>query len=169
VGVDCTVDVDDVDQNILRVLQRNARITNQELALRVGLTPAPCLRRVRRLEKSGVIRGYTAVIDLDVLRKRLEVVVQVRVLAQSDQLHEFEARVSALEDVVEMRRLFGGGDYLMLVRATNLDTFDEWLRVHLRSTPAVVSAEPALSAHVVKSALQAALSDDRPPNNDVGD
>src|SRR5690606_23844397 len=104
--------VDRIDRAIIEELRRDARLTNTELADRVGLTPAPCLRRVRRLERAGVITGYHAHVDPDSVGQGFEVIVHVD-LARKDRatVEAFETRVAAYDEVVEFRRMFGLPDY----------------------------------------------------------
>ncbi|MET8299507.1 Lrp/AsnC family transcriptional regulator, partial [Streptomyces sp. NPDC005180] len=71
--------MDEIDRAILRELQDDGRLSNQELAQRVGLTPSPCMRRVRQLEQDGVIQGYRAVIDPDAVGRAFEVLVSIEV------------------------------------------------------------------------------------------
>src|SRR5680860_287361 len=93
--------MDEVDRSILAVLDTDGRISNAELAERVGLSPSPCLRRVRRLERTGVIRGYRAVIDPAAIGRSLRVLVGVRLVrhARTDVV-AFESAVIKLPEVV---------------------------------------------------------------------
>lgn len=109
--------MDRLDHAILRELAGNGRLTNVELADRVGLTPAPCLRRVRRLEESGVITGYRAVIDPQAIGWAFEVLVDIDLsLKDGPTVSAFEDYVRALDEVVEFRRMFGLPDYFRRVR-----------------------------------------------------
>ena len=99
------VRLDRLDREILFQLQRDGRLSNVELARRVGLTPPPCLRRVKRLEDAGVIAGYRAVVDLDALGRGLEVIVDVDISAYDlKSVQEFETTTAGYEEVVELRR-----------------------------------------------------------------
>src|SRR6202008_1818655 len=101
---------------IIAMLQEDGRLTNQELADRVGLTPAPCLRRVRRLEADGVITGYTATIDPAALGREFEVLINAELVAKNwATVEAFEQRVSAMDEVAELRRMFGIPDYFIRV------------------------------------------------------
>ena len=99
--------MDSIDRRIIAELQRDGRLSNVDLAERVGLTPAPCLRRVKRLEGDGVILGYTARINPQAIGRGFEVLVNVD-LARKDRatFEAFEAAIAALEEVVEVRRMF---------------------------------------------------------------
>src|SRR5213083_818249 len=96
------IKLDRIDREILFQLRRDGRLTNVELARRVGLTPPPCLRRVKRLEDAGVISGYRAVVDPRALGRALEVLVDVEVTATDRRtFEEFERIVAAYEEVTE--------------------------------------------------------------------
>src|SRR5471032_3451241 len=92
--------MDEVDRSILAVLDTDGRISNAELAQRVGLSPSPCLRRVRRLERAGVIRGYRAVIDPAAIGRSLRVLVGVRLVRHARRhVVAFERAVTQLPEV----------------------------------------------------------------------
>jgi DNA-binding Lrp family transcriptional regulator len=93
--------MDAIDRSILRELQADGRLTNQELAQRVGLTPSPCLRRVRQLEDDGVIQTYRAVVDPAAVGRGFEVFASVEVQRDRDSVAAFEAEVQSTTDVVE--------------------------------------------------------------------
>ena len=98
--------MDGIDRAILGHLQRNGRMANNELADRVGLSPSPCLRRVRNLERDGLITGYSAVLDRDAVGCSYEPLVWVTLsLVTRDSMLEFEAAVEAVSQVVEVSRM----------------------------------------------------------------
>src|SRR5438046_9455643 len=98
------IKVDRIDREILFQLRRDGRLTNVELAHRVGLTPPPCLRRVKRLEDLGVITGYRAVVDPGAVGRALEVLVDVEVSATDRAtVEQFEETVAAYDEVTELR------------------------------------------------------------------
>src|SRR4029453_19059185 len=108
--------LDAVDRVILFHLEREGRLSNVELADRVGLTPPPCLRRVRRLEAEGYITGYHAALNPELTGRAFEVMVAVDINATDQQTTEaFEAAVVEFDEVVAARRLFGQPDYLVHV------------------------------------------------------
>ena len=103
--------LDGIDREILFQLQRDGRLSNVELARRVGLTPPPCLRRVKRLEDAGVITGYRAVIDPAAVGHGLEVFVDVDINANDRKtVQEFETTAAAYDEVLQLRRMFGHPD-----------------------------------------------------------
>jgi DNA-binding Lrp family transcriptional regulator len=107
-------DIDQVDRHILAELQGDGRMTNVELARRVGLSAPPCLRRVRRLEEQGIIRGYTADLDPQVLGWEITFYALVGLETQKEAvLTAFEALVSDWPEVRECHMIRGGGDFLL--------------------------------------------------------
>lgn len=116
--------VDRIDRAIIDVLRHDGRVSNVELAERVGLTPAPCLRRLRRLEDDGVITGYRCEVDPVADGRGFEVLVNVD-LAVKDRktVTAFEQHVAGFDEVVELRRMFGLPDYLIRVATADLEAF----------------------------------------------
>lgn len=106
--------LDRIDLKILAQLQRTGRITNVELADAVGLSPSPCLTRVKRLEKLGYISGYTALIDLHKLGEFLTVFTEVTLAEHRiGDFSRFEARIRKVDEIVECHLVSGGYDYLL--------------------------------------------------------
>ena len=143
--------MDHIDRAIIIELQRNGRLTNIELADRVGLTPSPCLRRVKQLETSGVIRGYTALVAPAAIGRSYEPLVWVtlsRVTRES--LSEFENAVQAVDDVVEAMRMMGQPDYLLRIATANADSFEILYMDHLASLPHVQTLTSQLAMKTVK-------------------
>lgn len=144
--------VDALDRAIIDELRRDGRASNQEIAQRVGLTPAPCLRRMRRLESDGVITGYTALIDPDAMGRGFEVIINADLTAKDlATVEAFEERVAAMDEVVELRRMFGIPDYLIRVRTTDLDAYERWLTTKLLGDPAIARVDSRLTMKSIKS------------------
>lgn len=144
--------VDSLDRAIINELERNGRLTNQELADRIGLTPAPCLRRVRRLENEGVITGYTALVDPAALGRSLEVIVNAELVGKSlPAVTSFEERLAALPEVVELRRMFGIPDYLIRVQVADLPAYEQWVTTHLLGDPAIARIDSRLTMKNIKT------------------
>jgi DNA-binding Lrp family transcriptional regulator len=130
--------LDGTDWAIIEQLGRNGRMSNLELAQRVGLTPAPCLRRVRRLEAEGVIAGYRAVIDPRAAGRNLEVTASVEVSSTDAQtVVDFEAAVVAFDEVVEARKVFGSPDYFLRIVVADVAEYERFQMEHLTRLPAV--------------------------------
>ncbi|WP_326763800.1 Lrp/AsnC family transcriptional regulator [Streptomyces sp. NBC_01591] len=144
--------LDAIDREILFHLQQDGRLTNVELAKRVGLTPPPCLRRVKRLEEAGVVSGYRAVVDPAAVGRSLEVLVDVEVYATDRKtVEEFEATVASYEEVVEFRRLFGRPDYFLRVAVADHAAYEAFLTGRLTGLPGVLRTESHLTMKQIKA------------------
>lgn len=129
---------DSLDLAIIAELRDDARLTNAELARRVGLTPAPCLRRVQRLERTGVIRGYRADIDPKASGCAVEIIVAVDIAVNDGKTTEdFEAAAVRVDEVTEIRRLIGQPDYFLRVQVADLEHYERLLTGTLSRLPAV--------------------------------
>ena len=113
-------------------LRRDARLSNVELARRVGLTPPPCLRRVKRLEDDGVILGYRAQIDPAAEGRGMEVIVTVEI-----NVTNFETAIAALDEVVEARRVFGTPDYFLRVAVADHTEYEQFQTHKLIGLPGI--------------------------------
>src|SRR5215218_1685474 len=144
--------MDSVDRAILRHLQAEARLSNTELADRVGLSPSPCLRRVRRLEESGIIAGYGAIIDPAALDRSFQVLVHVtmEVRDRLATMEAFEARVAELDEVIECRRMFGDPDYLLWIATADLAAYERLYMSKLVGLPGVARTVSQLTMKTVK-------------------
>jgi len=130
------LDVDATDRAIIDHLRRDARLSNNELADRVRLTPSPCLRRVRRLEQDGVILGYHARIDPEAIGQGFEVWIEVDLVdMQRATVEGFEAALIAFDEVIEARRMFGSPDYEALVRVADRSAYEAFMTQHLTTLP----------------------------------
>lgn len=131
-------ELDTVDRAIIEELRRDARLSNTELAHRVRLTPAPCLRRVKRLEQEGVITGYHARVDPGAAGRSFEVTVSVEVMVNDQRsVEEFETSVAALDEVVEVRRVFGSPDYILRVLVADVGEYERFQTDKLLRLPGV--------------------------------
>ncbi|MFG2642039.1 Lrp/AsnC family transcriptional regulator [Streptomyces sp. NPDC048370] len=144
--------IDAVDREILFHLRQDGRLTNVELAKRVGLTPPPCLRRVKRLEEAGVITGYRAVIDAEALGRGLEVLVDVEIYANDRRtVEEFETTVASYEEVTEFRRMYGRPDYFIRVAVAGHAAYEAFLTGKLSGLPAVLRVTSHLTMKQIKT------------------
>jgi Lrp/AsnC family leucine-responsive transcriptional regulator len=129
---------DAVDLRILRILQEDGRITNQELASRAGLSPAACFDRVKRLRTSGVIAGYTALLDPAKLGQALLIFVEIVLDRTTDDVFTaFAAQVGDIPEVLECHMVAGGFDYLLKVRVADMAAYRRFLGEILTSIPGV--------------------------------
>jgi DNA-binding Lrp family transcriptional regulator len=144
--------MDRIDRQILWELQRDGRLSNSDLAERVGLTPSPCLRRVNRLEQDGVIRGYRALLDGSAIGRGFQAFVSV-VMAQEDPptVAEFERRVAELPEVVEAMRLFGDPDYLLRIAVADIAAYERCYTESLALLPGVARLTSHLTMKRVKA------------------
>jgi len=144
--------MDDVDRSILAELEKDGRISNADLADRVGLSPSPCLRRVRRLEETGVIRGYRAMIDPAAIGRGLRVFAGVRLMRHSRvDVLAFERAVIRLPEVVHSHHVTGNYDYLLQVEVADLPAYEDFHANRLAGLPSVA----AVTSYVTMKTLSA--------------
>ena len=144
--------LDPIDRHILRELQVDGRMTNVELAGRVGLTAPPCLRRVRTLEDEGTIRGYHAELDAGRLGYGVTVFAMVSLKTQAEtDLQAFEAHVATLDPVRECYMLNGEIDFMLKIVAHDLQEFQAFLTTHITPAPNVAGVKTSLTIRTSKS------------------
>lgn len=132
------IKLDMIDHRILDEIQADGRITNQALAERVGLSPSPCLRRVRALEDAGVIKGYVGLVNPDAAGLPVTAFVRVRLGTQDDKhLVLFEETVAAFSEVMECYLMTGECDYQLRVVFPSLAAFEDFLRQKLTRIPGI--------------------------------
>jgi DNA-binding Lrp family transcriptional regulator len=145
--------MDSIDEDIIRLLQENGRLSNTELADAVGLTPSPCLRRVRRLEEAGIISGYHARVDAAKLGRGLEVLVFVEMgLKTKDSAEAFESALAPCPEVIELRQMFGLPDYLVRIAVADLAAAERFISHTLSALPGVARVDSHLTMKLVKGA-----------------
>lgn len=138
--------LDETDYRILQNLQENARLTNVELAERIGLSPSPCLRRLKRLEKDRVIKGYMTLVDQNAVELPVSVFVSVTLKEQSETaLEKFEARIRQLQQVMECYLMTGTSDYLLRVVTADLAAYERFLKDHLTRIPVIASIQSSFA------------------------
>ena len=143
--------MDEIDRAILCHLQRDGRIANNELADAVGLSPSPCLRRVRNLEAAGVVTGYVAILDRDEVGCSYEPMVWVTLEAVTRaSMLDFEEAVSSVPEIVEVARMMGQPDYLLRVVTADADHFESLYMDVLANLPHVQKLTSQLAMKVVK-------------------
>ena len=143
--------LDEIDRNLLGELQAEGRITNVQLATRVGLTAPPCLRRVRALEQEGVIRGYHADLDPAKLGFTITVFAMVSLKSQAESdLREFEDAMRELPEVREVHMLNGDIDFILKIVSRDLQSFQEFLTSKLTPAPNVASVRTSLTIRTSK-------------------
>ena len=152
--------LDRIDRRLLCELQNEGRITNVELAQRVGLTAPPCLRRVRALEDEGVIRGYHADLDASKLGYAITVFALVSLRSQAeDALRQFEEHMRGLPEVRECHMLNGEIDFILKIVSRDLQSFQEFRTSKLTPAPNVASVKTSLTIRTAKQLPGVPLED----------
>lgn len=143
--------MDRTDRAIIDELRRDARIPNVELAERVNLSPSACLRRVRALEQSGVIRGYHAEIEPEAVGRAFEIEVMIE-LTHKDRatVEAFERRIAAMDQVTECRRMFGVPDYLVRVAVADTAAYETFFMNELAELPGIGRVSSQFTMKLVK-------------------
>jgi len=144
-------DLDAIDWKILRELQDNGRMTNVELSRRVGISAPPCLRRVKRLEEAGVIRGYRAILNSPMLGMDVVAFCQIGLHHQSEaELKSFAEKTRSWPIVRRAWMVSGDSDFLLHCVASDLATFQAFVIEKLASTPNVDTVRTALTIRQIK-------------------
>ena len=155
--------LDGKDRQILKALMEDGRLSNQELADRVNLSPSPCLRRIRLLEERGVIRGYGAIVDQKAIGLPVTAFVGVKLQRHDREAVEaFEAMVRAREEIVDCHMMAGEVDYLLRVVAADLEDYERFVREVLHNSPWVASIDTAFAYGRIKQGWALPL----PPSRD---
>ncbi|KCZ52378.1 Lrp/AsnC family transcriptional regulator [Hyphomonas pacifica] len=156
--------MDRIDAKIVRALQEDGRLTNQDLAEKVGLSPSPCLRRVRNLEADGVIQGYSALVDQKACGYPITCFMRIRLSVHSEEaVQRFEAKIMETEAVLDCYLMTGGADYQLRIVAESLDAYEQLVRHTIQRLPGIASIETSFAYGVVKKSrvlpvkLEAAL------------
>ena len=143
--------LDDIDRRILTELQRDGRLSNQDLATRIGISPSPCWRRVRGLESAGVIRGYAALVDPAALGLNVSVFTQVSLERQEEKtLQVFEAAVAGWPEIMECYLMTGDADYLLRVVVPDLAAYEQFLMRRLTRIRGIASIKSNFALRSVK-------------------
>ncbi|QPC88623.1 winged helix-turn-helix transcriptional regulator [Mesorhizobium sp. NBSH29] len=143
--------LDALDRRILRVLQRDARISNIDLAAEVGLSPSPCLRRVRLLEEAGIIARYVAVLDARQVGLGMTLFARVWLTAQdAETIDRFIAAMRTLDEVVECYIMLGESDALLRVVVADLDAYRRFQAAHLTRINGIQNVKTDVPSETVK-------------------
>lgn len=144
-------ELDAIDHKIITELQADGRMTAQELASRVGLSPSPCARRVRLLTEAGVIKGYVAVIDQTKIGKPVTAFASIKLSRQHEEdLDQFAHAVSRWPEVVDCHLMTGQRDYLMRVLVRDLQDYERFLKEKLTRLECIASIETSFALSRVK-------------------
>jgi Lrp/AsnC family transcriptional regulator, leucine-responsive regulatory protein len=154
-----TIELDKTDRKILSILQADGRLSNQEVAERVSLSPSPCLRRIKRLEQAGVIRQYVALLAPEKIGLGLLAYVNVRLANQNDAPSaggscspraDFAASVAQWPEVVACYAMTGEMDYLLRVHVEDMEHFSRFMMETLLRHPAVQDVKSSFALQRVK-------------------
>jgi DNA-binding Lrp family transcriptional regulator len=154
-----TMMLDEIDNRILDLLQRDGRISNQDLADQVGLSPSPCLRRTRLLENEGIIQKYVALVDPAAVGQGLQAIVEVRLDRQtSASVATFEKEILKYPQVLECYLMAGDWDYMLRVVARDLEDFRDFCVNRLARIPAVRNVKSNICMKQVKNSTALPLT-----------
>lgn len=143
--------MDSKDRQIIRALQANGRMTNQDLAEQVNLSPSPCLRRLRILEESGAIQGYSADVDVKAYGLPITVFVRIRLERHNEEdVRRFERRIMDIDDVLECHVLTGAYDYQLRIAVADLDAYEDLIRNRIHRIGGIASIDTSFVYGTVK-------------------
>ena len=151
--------LDRTDYRILHHLQNDGRLTNLELAERVGLSPSPCLRRVRALEEQGIIKRYVGIVDPKAVGLPISAFINVSLRSQEvGALDQFQQHVSSFPEVMECYLMTGNSDYLLRVVVPDLESYERFLADKLTRVPGVGSIQTSFALKPVVARTELPLS-----------
>jgi Lrp/AsnC family transcriptional regulator, leucine-responsive regulatory protein len=143
--------LDATDRKILAVLQEDGRISLSDLAARVALSPSPCLRRIRRLERTGIIARYVAVLDQAKVGLRVSVFVSIKLESQRvEALERFKKAIAKWPEVLECYLMTGPRDYLLRIVVADLEAYEQFLKQKLTRVDGVSSIESSFALEQAK-------------------
>lgn len=143
--------VDAIDRHILRELRLDGRLSNLELADRVGLSPSPCLQRVRRLVEQGTIRRFAAIVDPEAIDRGLSVTLFADLVSNApDSVTHFERLVLEMDGVVDLRRMFGRPDYIITVETRDLAAYEDLYQTDLARLREIAQIESHVAMRVLR-------------------
>ncbi len=149
------MELDALDLRILRALQKDGRLQNNELAREVGLSPSPCLRRVRQLEEAGVIKGYVALLDPAQVGRQLTIFARVWLRGQDvETVQAFTDAIRQLPEVLECHLMVGDCDFLLRIAIANLDEYRRFQVEHLTKIPSVQSVKTEIPIQIIKQTTE---------------
>ena len=147
--------MDTTDRNIIHELQKDGRITNNDLAGAVNLSPSPCLRRVKRLEKEGIIQDYTAIVDHNKCGWPISVFAMIRLQRHDEQtVQTFESHVRNLDMILECFLMAGSADYLVHIVGKSLPDYERFVKTKLHTIPGIASIESHIAYGTIKRSFQ---------------
>lgn len=156
--------LDRLDYRILHHLQNDARLTNLELASHVGLSPSPCLRRVKALEDLGIIRRYVAILDAVAVGLPISAFINVSLRSQErETLEQFQTQITSCPEVMECYLMTGNSDYLLRVVVPDLESYERFLGDKLTRIPGVGNIQTSFALKPVVYRTELPLGEPRAP------
>jgi Lrp/AsnC family leucine-responsive transcriptional regulator len=154
--------LDRTDRRILTELQKNGRISNLELADAIGLSPSPCLRRVKQLEDSGIIEGYTALLNASRLGLKLMALIQINMDKHTpDRFEHFENMVKSYPEVLECLLIAGqSADYLLKIAVQDMEVYQDFLLNKITKIPGVTDVHSSFVLRQVISTTRLPVGND---------
>ncbi|WP_133471998.1 Lrp/AsnC family transcriptional regulator [Paraglaciecola marina] len=143
--------MNDKDRKLINELQKNGRLTNQELSENINLSPSPCLRRLRQLERDKVILGYTALVDEEAYGLSITAFVRIRLNSHSSEtIKSFEYSIQDEEHILECYIMTGSDDYLLKILVESLSNYEDFIRKKLQPIPGISAIDTSFAYGVVK-------------------
>ncbi len=153
------VKLDDINKKILSILQENSSITNSDLAKTIGLAPASTLERVKKLETSGIIKGYVALVDQKKIGKAITVFVEISMINHSaDSIRNFSKNIASLPEVLECHHIAGDKDFLLKVVTENIEAYRIFALDKLAAIPDIGRVYTFFTLDTIKSSTGIPLS-----------
>jgi DNA-binding Lrp family transcriptional regulator len=142
---------DYIDRNIISELQKNGDLSNLELSEKVGLSPSPCLRRVKLLQEAGIFKSKVSLVEAKKIGLNVSVFVQVTLEKQIEEnLAIFEIEINKCPEVVECYLMTGESDYLLRIVVTDLQSYEKFLKDHLTKFPGILNIKSSFALNQVK-------------------
>ena len=143
--------LDKTDFKILKILQENGRITNIQLSMDIGLSPAPTLERVRKLEQTGLIKSYHAMVNEESLGLTIKSFVQVSINFQkADAIKTFIKQIMSLDEIVECHQITGSADFLMKIMVNDIRSFEKFITDKISKIQEISSMQTMMVLNSVK-------------------
>ena len=143
--------LDKTDFKILKILQENGRITNIQLSMDIGLSPAPTLERVRKLEQTGLIKSYHAMVNEELLGLTIKSFIQVSINFQkADAIKTFIKQIMSLDEIVECHQITGSADFLMKIMVNDIKSFEKFITDKISKIQEISSMQTMMVLNSVK-------------------
>lgn len=144
--------LDKIDFKILKILQENGRITNIQLSLDIGLSPAPTLERVRKLEQTGIIESYHALVNEDLVGLGVKSFLQVSInYDKKDAMNSFIKHINAIEEIVECHQVAGSSDFLLKIVVSNMSSYERLITEKLSAIQEIKKLTSMMVLKTVKN------------------